>query len=156
MHELGYCEGIRDAVERRAKGRSVVRVGVRVGSFHRVVPAAFEQSFQLVAAGGVADGAATEVVVVPGAGRCWGCGTTFDADDPSTACPGCGSLEVHLDGGDELILEWIEYAASASPTEQADEPVSEPGDPHEHPGDPHEHPDQPAGEHSHPVPTRRA
>ncbi len=56
MHEAGYCHGVLHAVEDRAAGRPVARIGVRVGSLHRIVPAAFEQSFQLMAAGGVADG----------------------------------------------------------------------------------------------------
>jgi hydrogenase nickel incorporation protein HypA/HybF len=64
MHEIGYCEAVLDAVERRAEGRRVVRLGVRVGALHRIVPAAFEQSFQLVAAGGVADRASTEVTII--------------------------------------------------------------------------------------------
>jgi hydrogenase nickel incorporation protein HypA/HybF len=133
MHELGYCEAIRDAVERRAQGRAVARLGVRVGTFHRIVPDAFAQSFALVAAGGVAADAVPQLVAVPAAGRCWDCSSTFAADDPSAACPACGSLEVHLDGGDELVLEWIEYRAPEHAAEQAGEPLSEAGEPHEHP-----------------------
>jgi hydrogenase nickel incorporation protein HypA/HybF len=112
VHELGYCEGVVDAVERRAAGRPVSRVGVRVGSLHRVVPSAFEQSFQLVAAGSVADGATTEVVIVPAKGRCSGCGSAFETSDPAPACPHCGSVSIEVSGGDEIVLEWIEYLGS--------------------------------------------
>ena len=28
-----------------------------------------------------------------------------------TACPGCGSVDIELVGGDELVLESIEYRA---------------------------------------------
>lgn len=114
MHELGYCEAVVDAVARRAQGRPVARVGVRIGSTHRIVPAAFEQSFQLVAAGGVADGAGTEVVVVPAAAHCRECGDDFSASDPSPACPHCGGLDVAVEGGDEVTLEWLEYRADAA------------------------------------------
>ena len=48
MHELGLCEGVLEAVERRAAGRRVTRVRVRVGAQHRVVESAFDQSFALV------------------------------------------------------------------------------------------------------------
>ncbi|HET9289505.1 MAG TPA: hydrogenase/urease maturation nickel metallochaperone HypA, partial [Actinomycetes bacterium] len=51
MHELGLCEGILEAVERRAAGRRVNRVRVRVGAQHRVVESAFDQSFALVSQG---------------------------------------------------------------------------------------------------------
>lgn len=109
MHELGYSEAVVDAVERRAAGRAVARVGVRIGSAHRVLPDAFEQSFRLVAAGGVADGASTEVVVVPATAHCRECGDDFTSADPSPACPHCGGLEVDVAGGDEVTLAWLEY-----------------------------------------------
>ncbi|MCU1677639.1 MAG: hydrogenase expression/synthesis HypA [Frankiales bacterium] len=112
MHEMSYCEGVLDAVMRRARGRRVVRIGVRIGAVHRVVAEAFEQSFQMAAAGGPADGAATELVVVPVNGHCMDCRNEFEAADPSPACPACGSLDVATHGGDEVVLEWIEYGAA--------------------------------------------
>lgn len=111
MHEAGFCHGVLHAVESRAAGRPVARIGVRVGSLHRIVPAAFEQSFQLMAAGGVADGATTEVTVVPAQCGCRSCGRGFTSADPPVACPHCGSFDVHSTGGDELLLEWVEYRA---------------------------------------------
>lgn len=109
MHEMSYSEGVLEAVERRAAGRPVARVGVRIGAVHRVVAAAFEQSFQLAAAGGPAADATTEVVVVPAHGHCLGCRHDFDTADPMSACPACGSLEVAVEGGDEVVLEWLQY-----------------------------------------------
>ena len=70
MHELGLCEDIVAAVEQRAGGRPVARVTVRVGGLHHVHPEAFEQSFAMAAAGGVADGAAAELVLLPVRVRC--------------------------------------------------------------------------------------
>jgi hydrogenase nickel incorporation protein HypA/HybF len=113
VHEAGFCHGVLHAVEGRAAGRPVARIGVRVGSLHRIVPAAFEQSFQLMAAGGVADGAAAEVTVVPARGSCGSCGRDFAAADPPLACPHCGGVEVSCSGGDELVLEWVEYRAAS-------------------------------------------
>jgi hydrogenase nickel incorporation protein HypA/HybF len=109
MHELGYCQSVVDAVERRAAGRPVARIGVRVGAMHRVVAEAFQQSFQLVAAGGVAADAVTEVVTVPMQASCPSCGARFSSVDSAPACPECGSPVVDTQGGDELVLEWIEY-----------------------------------------------
>jgi hydrogenase nickel incorporation protein HypA/HybF len=110
VHEIGYCEAVLEAVERRAAGRQVARIGVRAGTLHRLVPEAFEQSFQLVAAGGVAEGATTEVVPVPATGVCSNCGNRFPTADPASTCPSCGGFDVDLEGGDELTLAWIEYA----------------------------------------------
>ena len=68
MHELGMCQAVLDAVEKRADGRAVDRIGVRVGTDLAVVPDVFEQGFQVLAQGGIADGATTEVETVDGDG----------------------------------------------------------------------------------------
>ena len=66
MHEFGMCESVLDAVERRAAGRRVLGMKLRVGEQHRVVDEAWNQAFEMVAAGTVAEGAKVELVVVPG------------------------------------------------------------------------------------------
>ena len=78
MHELGLCEDIVAAVEQRAGERPVARVTVRVGRLHHVHPEAFDQSFAMAAAGGVADGAAAQLVLLPVQVRCHRCGTDRD------------------------------------------------------------------------------
>jgi hydrogenase nickel incorporation protein HypA/HybF len=126
MHEMSYCESVVEAVERRAGERPVARVGVRIGTVHRIVADAFQQSFELAAADGVAAGATTELVTVPVAAVCRDCRTGFSSDDPAPACPACGGLDVFTEGGDEVILEWIEYRPAAdveAPPEVTDEPV---------------------------------
>jgi hydrogenase nickel incorporation protein HypA/HybF len=123
VHEMSYCEGVVEAVERRAGGRPVARVGVRIGAVHRVVAEAFEQSFQIAAAGGPAERAVTELVVVPVHGHCMDCRSDFDSSDPSPACPTCGSLDVAVEGGDEVVLEWLQYADAPRAADSADELV---------------------------------
>jgi hydrogenase nickel incorporation protein HypA/HybF len=123
VHEMSYCEGVLEAVERRAGGRPVARVRVRIGVVHRVVADAFAQSFEMAAAGGVAAGAVTEVVTIPVQGSCSACGTTFETAEPHPACPSCGALDVTTEGGDEVILELIEYRDDEA--EQAAETVPE-------------------------------
>jgi hydrogenase nickel incorporation protein HypA/HybF len=107
VHELGLCEGILEAVERRAAGRRVTGVRVRVGARHRVVESALDQAFALVSQGTVADGAAVDLVVVPARIRCPNCGHEGEAADALAACPACGGLDLETSGGDELILEAI-------------------------------------------------
>jgi hydrogenase nickel incorporation protein HypA/HybF len=107
VHELGLCEGVVEAVERRAAGRRVTRVRVRVGVQHRVVASAFDQSFALVAQGTVADGAAVDLVVVPMRVTCLNCGHEAQSTDALAVCSACGGLDLESKGGDELILEAI-------------------------------------------------
>ena len=108
MHELVLCQGILEAVERRAAGRRVTRVRVRVGAQHRVVEPALDQAFALVSEGTVAAGAAVDLVVVPVRVRCPDCGNQAESTDALAACSACGGLDLETTGGDELILEAIQ------------------------------------------------
>jgi hydrogenase nickel incorporation protein HypA/HybF len=110
MHELGLCEGIVEAVERRAAGRRVTGVRVRVGARHRVVEESLDQAFEMVAAGTVADGAEVDLVVVPVTLTCRDCGHQAESLEPLGACPSCGGTDLEMDGGDELLLESIALA----------------------------------------------
>jgi hypothetical protein len=50
------------------------------------------------------------------------CRTDFDSRDPSPACPGCGSLDVAVEGGDEVVLEWLRYVDTGRPTPDDERP----------------------------------
>jgi hydrogenase nickel incorporation protein HypA/HybF len=109
VHELGLCSSIVDAIARRAGERPVSRVVVRVGRLHHVHPEAFDQSFAVAATGTVAEGAAAELVLLPVRARCGSCDATWEAEEIPFACPSCGGVDVELVGGDELVLESLEY-----------------------------------------------
>lgn len=111
MHELGLCEDIVAAIERRAGEREVASVRVRVGRLHHVHPEAFEQSFLMAAAGGVAGDARAELVLLPVRARCGSCGAEVEAEEIPLGCQTCGGVDMELTGGDELVLESIEYRA---------------------------------------------
>jgi hydrogenase nickel incorporation protein HypA/HybF len=110
VHEFGLCEGVLDAVQKRAAGRQVAGIRVRCGVRHAVDPASMAQAFEMVAAGTEADGAAVEVVTVPATVTCHGCGTVSEVADPIPVCPRCGSADVDVSGGDELTLESVSYS----------------------------------------------
>ncbi len=114
MHESGLGEAVLERVLQRAGGRKVLRMRVRVGAGHRVEAGALEDALRAAAAGTVADGAAVEIVIVPIRVLCRDCGGESEADDPWTLCPRCGSADVDTDGGDDLVVEWIELE-SATP-----------------------------------------
>ena len=114
MHELGLCSSIVDAVAQRAGDRPVARVTVRVGRLHHVHPEAFDQSFAVAAMGTVAAGRRRpSSCSLPITARCGSCGGEWDAEEIPLSCPTCGGVDVELTGGDELMLESIEYAAVA-------------------------------------------
>jgi len=111
VHELGLCTSIVDAIERRAGDRPVAQVRVRVGRLHHVHPDAFDQSFAMAAMGTVAENALADLVLLPVRARCGSCRRTWECEEIPLACTGCGSVDIELVGGDELVLESIEYRA---------------------------------------------
>jgi hydrogenase nickel incorporation protein HypA/HybF len=107
MHEIGLCQSILEAVEQRAVGRRVTGVCVRVGTLQRVWKPAFDQAFEMVAAGTVAEGATVDLVVLPVRSTCRACGNSAESEGVPLACAACGATDLHVEGGDELVLESI-------------------------------------------------
>ncbi|WP_106403720.1 hydrogenase/urease maturation nickel metallochaperone HypA [Actinocorallia populi] len=108
MHEMGLCDAIAEAVLKRAGGRRVRGVRVRI-SGHPVDPEVIDQGYRLAAAGTPAADALLEVVQEPGTVRCRACGGGAPADDAVhlVACPRCGGLDVEVAAGSGAVLESI-------------------------------------------------
>jgi hydrogenase nickel incorporation protein HypA/HybF len=105
MHELSIADAVRAIVERNAHGRPVVRVELRVGHLRQVVPASLEFSWDLVTQGTAIDGAELEIEYVPAAARCRACGDESELEAFPARCGACGSLDVEVSGGDELLVD---------------------------------------------------
>lgn len=110
MHEFGVAASVLDAVEARAGGRAVSALRLHVGALQRLDRAVFDSAFALLADGGVADGAAIDVVEVPVTLRCRRCTGTTTADELVVDCEHCGSHDLELLSGDDLVLESITVA----------------------------------------------
>jgi hydrogenase nickel incorporation protein HypA/HybF len=109
MHEMGFCESILQAVQRRAAGRRVKRVTVRAGVLHRLERDAMQQGFSLAAIGSEAESAILDLIFIPTRWCCRLCQSETEAADPMTVCSSCGGIEFEVRGGEEIILESIEY-----------------------------------------------
>lgn len=109
---MGMCDAIVDAAVRRAGGRRVTGVRVRLTG-HPVDPDVIDQGFRLAAAGTTVEGARVEFVVRPPEVRCRDCGDRTDAADAAhlVACPRCGGVDVEAPGGEEVVLESLTFAA---------------------------------------------
>lgn len=109
MHESGLCEPLVEAIKKRAEGRRVARIAVRVGVLHRVVDDHFRYHFEEAAVGSECQGCDIDLEIVPVTGTCQDCGHTFGTDDFLAVCPECEGVP-RLEGGDELTLVSLEYA----------------------------------------------
>lgn len=114
MHELSMCDAIARTVYRRAGGRQVRAVTVRIGHLRQVVPAAMSFSWQMLTAATELEGSELEIEHVAATVACTACGATSTLDVPVLACASCGSSDVTLQTGEELLLVSIETVDEAA------------------------------------------
>jgi hydrogenase nickel incorporation protein HypA/HybF len=111
MHEMSICESIVSIIEDQAVAQSfnkVNRVKLEIGQLAGVELAALRFSFDVVARGGIADGAALEVIELPATGWCMQCAKSVPVKERYDACPICGNFQVRVTGGEELRIKDME------------------------------------------------
>lgn len=109
MHEVGLVDGIVGAVLNRAGARPVAGVRVRIGALHRAHRGPMDLAWEMASLGSSLEGSRLDLVEVPVATTCRACGRVDESPDRVPYCAACGSTEVDHAGGDELLLESIEY-----------------------------------------------
>ncbi len=108
MHELSIAESVVRIAEQHAAGRPVAAVELKVGHLRQVVPSALAFAFELVAQGTCVEGAELVMEEIPAGGRCRGCGTESELDGFPLLCPRCGSWDLELLRGEELLVDALE------------------------------------------------
>jgi hydrogenase nickel incorporation protein HypA/HybF len=108
MHELSIAEAVVAIVERHARGRRVTKVELKVGHLRQVVPSALEFAFELTTQGTVAEGAELEMEQIEAAGRCQACGAHTPLPELPLVCRECGSIDVEVTRGEELLVDSLE------------------------------------------------
>jgi hydrogenase nickel incorporation protein HypA/HybF len=110
MHELGITRSIVGIVAEQAAGRKVTRVTLEIGKLSAVMPDAIRFCFDVVAKGGLLDGAALDIIEIAGRARCLDCGGDVDLDDIVGRCA-CGSRRLQWLAGGELNIKSMELEA---------------------------------------------
>jgi len=100
MHELAIADAIVAIATAHAGGRKIETVEIRIGHLRQVVPDALEFAFELLA-----PGVELKLEVVPAAGVCRVCGQESELPGFPLACEACGSLDVELVRGEELLVD---------------------------------------------------
>ncbi len=111
MHELSICGSIADIVTRRAAGRPVKVINVRVGQLRQVVPDTLMYCWELVSADTPLAGSRISVEFVPARIKCRACGQFTDVGAvPVFACGGCGGFNADVVSGEEFLITSLELA----------------------------------------------
>jgi hydrogenase nickel incorporation protein HypA/HybF len=108
VHELSIADAIREIVERNARGREVVAVEIKIGHLRQVVPDSLEFAWQLVTSGTALDGAELRTDYVAASADCRACSSETELTAFPALCQACGSPDVEVSGGDELLVEALE------------------------------------------------
>jgi hydrogenase nickel incorporation protein HypA/HybF len=115
MHELSIAEAIVAIAEEHAAGRRVAKVEVKIGHLRQVVPSALEFAFELVAEGTLVEGAELEIEDVPAHIVCRKCAAEGRVIEFPFACTSCGSVDVDVQSGDELLVDSLELVEEPIP-----------------------------------------
>lgn len=111
MHEMSLCEGVLQVLEEQAKAqnfRRVKTVWLEIGELAGVDCEAMRFGFDAVMKGSLADGAALEIISLPGRAWCLPCEREVRVTQRFEACPVCGGYQLQVTGGDELRIKELE------------------------------------------------
>jgi hydrogenase nickel incorporation protein HypA/HybF len=110
VHEIALAEAIwREVASEMARqdGRlSAIRVVV--GAFSGADPESLEFALRLGAADSSWPDVAIDIRREPLAVRCKGCGGEFEPEGFTFRCPACGSSDVQICRGNDLVIESLE------------------------------------------------
>nr|WP_026607812.1 hydrogenase maturation nickel metallochaperone HypA [Methylocapsa acidiphila] len=107
MHEMGITQSIVAIVTEQAAGRKVTRVTLEIGKLAAIMPDAIRFCFDVVARGGALDGAALDIIEVPGRAHCLDCGGEVALMEIFGRCA-CGSRRLERLSGEELNIKSME------------------------------------------------
>jgi hydrogenase nickel incorporation protein HypA/HybF len=111
MHEMSLAEGMRGVIEDAARAQGFARVRtvwLELGQLAAVEREALRFSFDVVMRGSLADGAALEIVEVPGMAWCMQCSESVPLAERGEPCPRCGSYQLQVTAGTEMRVKELE------------------------------------------------
>ena len=108
MHELSIAESVVRVASRQANGRRVTKVQLKVGHLRQVVPSALAFGFELVAEGTPVEGAELKMEEVSAVGTCRECAAESQLRSFPLQCQECGSFDLEILRGEELLVEYLE------------------------------------------------
>jgi len=113
MHELAICQSLLSKIAHIAapySGREVTEIVVAIGPLSGVEPQLLERAFSVARCGTIASQAMLIFEAVPVVVRCRGCKSETAVASNALLCGTCGTWQVELASGDEMVLKRVELA----------------------------------------------
>ncbi len=111
VHELSVCDAIVGTTLKRAQGRRVTQVVVRIGYLRQVVPDALQFGWEMLTESTDLKGCALVIEQIPAAVKCQACNAETTLELPLLLCGVCESFDVTLLSGEEFLIVSMEVAA---------------------------------------------
>ncbi|MEM6818657.1 MAG: hydrogenase maturation nickel metallochaperone HypA [Pseudomonadota bacterium] len=111
MHEMALSESVLSMIESSARQQGfsrVVGVHLAVGQLAGVDIEALRFSFDAVTRGTLADEAELQISPVQGEAWCMRCACTVQLPSRVDPCPLCGSHQLQVTGGNDMLLKSLE------------------------------------------------
>jgi len=111
MHELAIATALIDLVREEAaaaRASRVTRLVVEIGVLSHVDLHALRFAVDAAARGGLAEGAALDILEPPGTAYCLDCEDSVTIRTRGEACPRCDGAKLLVQGGDEMRLKEME------------------------------------------------
>lgn len=109
MHELGILNSMIHTIERIVNEQGITEVDklvIEVGELSGIVPRYIEECWPAARYKTFMENTELELDVVPGIVKCKECGRVFNAVSTDLKCPDCGSQQMEiLEGNDMMIKE---------------------------------------------------
>ncbi len=105
MHELALCGSIADIVVKRAPGREVRTIQLRIGQLRQVVPDTLTYCWQVVTESTQLEGSVLDIEHVPARLRCTACEAEHEMNgELLLACRTCRATTVTVIAGEEFMI----------------------------------------------------
>ena len=111
MHEMSLCESVLQLIERNAARHHFARVTLvtlEIGELAGVDVEAMRFGFEAVTRGTLAAEAELQIVQTPGRAWCMPCGEEVYVNNRLAPCPACGSHQLQVTGGEDMLLKQLE------------------------------------------------
>lgn len=109
MHELSLVESLMEQTQAHAEGRQVVKITLTVGVLTCVDPSTMVFCFDACKKNAGMNHAQLIIERQYAQGECRQCGRLFRMESALQPCQ-CGSLDIHTQGGGDIMLKELEFA----------------------------------------------
>jgi hydrogenase nickel incorporation protein HypA/HybF len=113
MHEFSICEGIIENVlielgRAGYENSRIVKTKIKVGDMHQIVPDTLSFAYETLTKDTALERSVLEIEMVPVTCTCGSCGRSGEIIPPLFRCSSCGSGDIAIVTGRELIIESME------------------------------------------------